>query len=392
MVYSHAVNILFISEVSLPTVSGVASSTDSITRFMAGRGHHVYLVCPKPVVAYTAPPQKNLTLTYTTSLRDPFFVGKPMGIIPFGFFDLKRILATKKIDVVHIQEPGSLGIMALFLSKIYRVPTVGAMHFSLEQIFRVVPAAFQPFTVPFMKWYIRFIYPRYTAIMMPTKTVIPSLSAIIGNKERIHAVSNGVDTAVFTPRTGSYASLRRKYHLDLSAIYFSYIGRLDSDKNIETILRALPHTDASIRLILAGVGKQVDALHVLARTLGVSDRIAWFGRVDRPEMVDLYRLSDGFVIMSPVETQSLVALQAIACGLPLLAADAGALPELVRQGKNGFLISTFDENGLAEKMTYLAGNKPARENMGKESRRLSLRQDRAVALGGLERLYRRLCR
>ena len=392
MVYSQAVNILFVSEVSLPTVSGVASSTDSITRFMAERGHRVFLVCPKPVLPYNPPPQKNLEVIYTASLRDPFFVGKPMGVIPLGLFDMKRILATKKIDVIHIQEPGALGIMALFLSKLYHVPTVGAMHFSIEQIIRVVPSLFRPFTAPFTKAYIHLVYPLYTAIMMPTKTVIPSLSSIIGHAEKIHAVSNGVDTALFIPGSGPAVTVRRRYHMDPDGFYFSYIGRLDSDKNIETILRALPHTNSSIHLILAGVGKQVDALRALADTLRVSDRIVWFGKVERPAMIDLYHASDAFVIMSTVETQSLVALQAIACGLPLLAANAGALPELVREGKNGYLLPSFDAKKLAQKMTYLSEHRTILEAMGKASRALSLIQDRQKVLRDLERLYQSLCR
>lgn len=380
-------NLLLISEVNLPTVSGVATSTDSIARFIASRGHHVYLVCPRPLIPYVSPPQKGLELIYTPSFPDPFFVGKPMAIIPLGLWEIWHTMRTHHIDIVHIQEPGSLGIMALILSKIYHLPVVGAMHFSMEQIVRITSDVFRPISEPFMKAYIRLVYPNYTAIMMPTKTVIKELSAFIGHAERMHAVSNGVDTTIYHPLQGSYVLLRKKYGLHPTDTYFIYIGRFDADKNVETILKAMPLLSSGIHLILTGVGKQKENLVQLAKSLKIMDRITWVDQVSRNEIIDLYQLSDGFVIMSPVETQSIVALQAISCGLPIIAANAGALPELVHDGKNGYLLPTFDENKLAEKMTYLSEHPEVRGSMSKESRKMSMKHEKKVVLSALEKLY-----
>jgi len=377
-------NILLVSEVYLPTVSGVASSTDSIARFMADRGHSVYLVCPKPVVSYQAPPQDGLEIIYTPTFRDPFFVDKSMALIPMGLWELLRVIRNHRIDVVHIQEPGALGIMALVLSKIYRLPVVGAMHFSMEQVVRIAPPIIRPFSAPFMRWYIRMIYPHYTAIMMPTHTVIKDLVALIGHPERIHAVSNGVDTKLYTP-----AKRMTSKHKNVS---YLYLGRLDADKNLETILKAMSLVSPDIHFILAGVGKQKELLETLARSLGVYDRMTWVDKVSLDDIIKLYQSSDGFIIMSPVETQSIVALQAIACGLPVLAANAGALPELVRNGKNGYALPTFDEKMLAEKMMYLAGHPDVRERMGKESRKMSLKHEKKRVLRKLEQLYEEVCK
>lgn len=354
---------------------------------MATRGHHVDLVCPKPVLPYTPVPQKGLDIDYTPRLEDPFFVGKPMAVMPFGLGELLRVFRKRRIDVVHIQEPGSLGIMALILAKLYRVPVVGAMHFSLEQILRVVPPVLRPFSGPFMTLYIRMIYPRYTAIMMPTVTVTHDLAAIIGHPERIHAISNGVETDVFVPGKGTRTALRRKYGLDERAVYFLYIGRLDADKNLETVLRALALVPDPIRLVIAGVGKQKEQLRALARALSLDSRVVWLDKVDRGQMIELYQVSDAFVIMSPVETQSIVALQAISCGLPLLAAQAGALPELVRDGVSGYLIHTYDVPALARRFTELSRNPKLRERMGKESRKISLAHEKNHVLKNLETLY-----
>lgn len=380
-------NVLLISEIYLPTVSGVASSTDSIARFMAQRGHHVYLICPRPMAPYDAHPPKGMDIIYTPRLRDPILVNKPMTFFPLGLFEIWRTIATKKIDVVHIQEPGALGITTLLLAKLYRLPIVGAMHFSMEQVIRMTPKAVQFLSVPFMTLYVRMVYPQYTAIMMPTKTVTKDLAALIGHPERIHAISNGVDTTVYTSHTGSYAGLRKKYHLSEKQIYYLYLGRLDADKNIDTTLRALQHTSKDIHLIIAGVGTERKSLEDLAKTLSVSERIIWVEQVPLAEILDLYHLSDGFIIMSTVETQSIVALQAIACGLSLIVADAGALPELVRDGESGYVLPSFDDKKLAEKMIFLATHPDVRRSMGKASRELSLAHQKPTVLKKLEMLY-----
>lgn len=130
--------ILLISEVYVPTVSGVATSTESIAKYMVSQGHEVYLICPRPFAQEPqAPP--GLHMIHTPSIPDPFFVGKPMTLAPFGFYTIWKTLRAHRFDVAHIQEPGNLGITALFLCRHFRIPTLGAMHFSLEQVRLLFP-------------------------------------------------------------------------------------------------------------------------------------------------------------------------------------------------------------------------------------------------------------
>lgn len=383
---TYTMNILLVSDVYLPTISGVASSSDSIARFMASRGHRVTLVSPKPLNRFVPTPQNNLDFIFTPGIPDSLFVNKSMTLFPLGFGVLWKVFRSRSFDVVHIQEPGSLGVTAMLLAKIFRVPIVGAMHFSLPQIERVSPWFIRFLSVPFMKAYIRVIYHAYDAIMVPTKTAATDLAFLIGRSDCIHPISNGVDTAVYVPRNGSSARLRKKYGIPIDRVVFLYIGRLDADKNVETILRAVAALTTPYHLVIGGVGRQKQALMALADALGIAQTIAWFEGMRQQEIVELYQASDVFVIMSPVETQSIVSLQAIACGLPLVAANAGALPELVN-GKNGVLVDTRDVMGLTRELESLAKNAPLRAAMGKQSRALSLAHHKQDVLTALERLY-----
>lgn len=383
-------NILLVSDVYLPTVSGVASSTDSIARFMVSQGHHVTLVCPKPLTDFEPPQEPNLEFVYTPGMGDALFVNKSMTLFPLGFPVLWRMFRSRKIDIVHIQEPGSLGITALLLSKMFRLPVVGAQHFSWLQIERVTPVFLRRVSVSFMKLYVRIIYTMYDAIMVPTATAARDLAALIGRSKSIHPVSNGVDTDVYAPRSGPVAPLRTKYGLPTNGLLLLYIGRLDADKNIETILRALPRVKARAHLVIAGVGREKERLVALAQSLKLT-HVVWIGEVKKQVIVDLYQLADAFVIMSPVETQSIVALQAISCGLPLIAARAGALPELV-DGKNGVLVDAFDDQTLASVIDRIAADRSLRTSMGARSRTISLRHHKPVVLKELETLYKQTIR
>lgn len=381
-------NILLVSDVYLPTVSGVASSTDSIARYMAHAGHIVFLVCPHPISPYDPKPPKNLTIRYTPSREDPLFVNKATTMFPLAWGPVRTILAKEHIDIVHIQEPGSIGIVALILSKLYRTPMVGADHFSLLQVKKVAPPYIRWASVPFMKLYIKCIYRLYDAIMVPTKTAKKELTELIGIPDRIQPVSNGVDTDLYIPHIGSKTSLYKRYGLDPGKTHFLYLGRLDPDKNIDTILHALHKTPEDIHFLLAGTGKETRRLRSVSKELGLQNRITWLQDLNTKAIIDLYHIADVFVIMSPVETQSIVALQALACGLPVIAADAGALPELVVHGENGFALPTYDADALSEKMIFLAAHPKLREQMGKKGRTLSLAHHKPVALAQLEKLFR----
>ena len=381
-------NILLVSDVYLPTVSGVAASTDSIAKHLVSQGHTVFLACPKPTNPITQNVER-LHIIYTTSLPDPFFVGKRMAFIPFGMNQIWQILKKNHIDIAHIQEPVGLGLMTLICCKIRHIPTVGALHTSIEQIRLIANPIIRPFIPAFMNLYLRIIYPNYDGIMVPTNTVVNFLRPLLGPKKIIRAVSNGVDTNEFTPITNNI-QLRKELHTPSNKTLFLHVGRLDSDKNIETIFRALTLTGPNVHLLLAGIGKQEMMLREFAQKLDVNKKITWIGRVDKPKMIQWYQAADAFVIMSPVETQSIVALQAIATGLPLIAARAGALPELVSDNISGFLLDTYDYKSLAKHMDLLAHDQNLRKRMGKEGRTLSLPHHKPVALSELVKLFEQI--
>lgn len=373
-------NILLVTETYLPFIAGVSTSSDSIARFMVGRGHTVTLVSPNPVIAGEVKKLPGLSFVTTPSVHDPLYRGKPMTVFPFGFPVINRLMNTHKFDVVHIQEPGSLGISALWAAKLHRVPVIGALHFTPDQVARMTTGGK---TNKYIQWlvgrYIRSVYQSYNAIMVPTQTFVDFLRSL-GVGVRAEVVSNGVYTDVYTPPKKPRAGTKK-------TIRVLYIGRLDKDKNVMTLIDALQYTESGVVLVIAGTGKDKQILMERARMLRVDTRIEWKGTITEKEMVTLYHDVDCFVLMAEFEVQSIVTLQALASGLPVLGARAGALPELIHDGENGYTLDPHDAKGLAKKMNELLVHPETRERMGKVSRAISLLHHKPIALSKLEALY-----
>ena len=129
-----------------------------------------------------------------------------------------------------------------------------------------------------------------------------------------------------------------------------FAGRLLALKGVGTLLRALAHLDPEVRLILAGPGDP-SPWRALAGELGLDrDRYTFLGPVPYDEMPYLYRRADAVVLPSFSESCPMVALEAMACGTPLIAAAAGGVRELVVDGESGWLFPPGDVDGLVDRV------------------------------------------
>lgn len=379
-------NILLVTETYVPTVSGVASSTDSIARYMVSRGHTVTVVAPAPLAPYTREPLKGLTVITTSSIPDPTIAGKPMTIFPAAFPVIWSAVHAAKFDVMHIQEPGSVGLTALIIAKMMQIPTVGAEHTMPQQMASFFGPLYK-FGLFIAHLWIRSVYNHYDAVMTPTATMAGYLKRD-GIHVPIHPVSNGIEIQKYTPASGS--RVKEPFTLPKNRVRFGYLGRIDKDKHLDIAERAMTKTDPKIHLVIAGFGKETELLVALAKELNVTGKVTFIGKLDEPQIIELYHELDAFIIPSPVESQSIVTLQAIASGLPVIAADAGALPELVHDGVNGYLVKTDDYAEFARKMNALAADPTLMKKFGVESRKISLLHDKSKVLHTLELLYKSL--
>jgi glycosyltransferase involved in cell wall biosynthesis len=205
------------------------------------------------------------------------------------------------------------------------------------------------------------------------------------------AVSNGVDLDRFSPGPADEA-LRSAYRVPPGRPVVLSVGRLSPEKRADVLIAAVARLGRGPVLVLAGSGPDERRLRSLARHYGVADRVLFTGFVPDADLPGLYRLADVFAIASQAELQSLVTMAAMACGLPVVAVDAGALAELVHAGENGFLARPGDAAQFADCLDLACRDAALRARMSRASARIIAGHDRHRLLDRWESIYRALAR
>jgi glycosyltransferase involved in cell wall biosynthesis len=200
--------------------------------------------------------------------------------------------------------------------------------------------------------------------------------------QKFLVIPNGVETERFKPIVRP----------ENPKVKILFIGRLIPRKGFQRVVQALPKarqmTKTPFEVEVVGTGAFQNELDELAESLGVSDLIRYVGMVPYDKLEEAYQYSDVFVLTSLSEGMPSVILEAMGCGLPVVASDVGGNNEIVHHGENGYLVQGDDVEGLAKYLTDLIDNKDRREVMGKKSRESSLQYDWRVIMGQYANLYK----
>ena len=185
--------------------------------------------------------------------------------------------------------------------------------------------------------------------------------------DRIHVAPGGVNLSLFKPNDKLQARERLGFGAKENVVLF--VGRPEPFKGPDVLIRALPHmrNTANTRLVLVGGSEgehSFDWLRVLASDLGVANRVSWHTAVPQERLVDFYAAADIGAMPSFHESFGLVALESMASGRPMVAADVGALSTLVLHGKTGLLVPGHDPVDFAHCMDDVLGNPRVRDVMG----------------------------
>lgn len=169
-----------------------------------------------------------------------------------------------------------------------------------------------------------------------------------------------------------------------------FVGRLDAEKRVNELLEAAARlTDwLPVNVEIVGEGTCRGELENLAARLGIRHRVRFHGHVSDAELVAAYARAEVFCMPGIAELQSLATLEAMSASTPIVAANAVALPHLVRDGHNGWLYTPGDVDGLAERLRRVLGSPDAGAKMGRASHQLVAAHDIDNTLDAFERLYR----
>ena len=315
----------------LPTVNGV---TYTITtwrdrwRDRGGRMDVVYPEAPDHVPDAGERP--------VTSFGFPFYPG-----YRYALPGVPR--AVQDVDLVHVHTPFTLGLAGLRLARAEDLPVVASYHTPTgEYTDYLAPWPLSSALTGVSEFWERAFLARADVVCVPSEVTRRHVTERVGVSTRVETLPNGVDVERFRPvETAAFRAQRGLDDVDDRPLV-GYTGRHGHEKRLEAIVEAA--ADLEVTLVFGGDGPARSKLEKQAAAEDVDAR--FLGFLDREDLPAFYASLDVFAFPSPVETQGIVAMEAMASGTPVVAADAGALTETVEDGVTGYHFEPGDVEGF----------------------------------------------
>mgnify|MGYP005834956871 CR=1 FL=1 len=295
--------------------------------------------------------------------------------------DVRRRFEAAGAEIVVLPYRGPSAAYARALSRMFRQQEVELVHVRYFDYFSLVPWLARlagatrivfteansgewrprPLTSPLVRSRAKLATAPVERIIGISEFIRNQLVSLGIDRDKTAVVYNGVDTNRFAPDGEARERARKAYGIANGEVVVSTMAVLRPWKHPEIVIGAVARLAAErvpVRLLFAGDGAMRPGLERLAGELGIGDRVIWLGHTAEPW--DVFRASDVFAHASEGEAFGFVVAEALACGVPVVAARSGALPELVEDGRSGLLAKPNDASDFAAKIRVLAEDEALR--------------------------------
>ena len=349
--------VALVSETFLPKVDGIVKVACLLLDHLSARGIEAMVIAPRygEKRRYNNAPVRSLP-----SIAVPLYPEARLGFATSGLF---RDIAAFQPDIAHLFHPAMTGIPTMAMLKWLGVQTVASFHLDYARLASQFQVGGLRLDVarPLIDQLTRRVFNWADVRLAPSQLVQRQMQAL-GIRD-VGLWRRGVDAEAFHPRFRSSAMRAEMSQGCPDDTLLVYVGRLSDEKQLEHIrpaLQQLPNT----RLALVGDGP---ARQRLERTFaGLPANFMGYLRGTR--LASAYASADIFVFPSRLETFGLVVVEAMAAGLPVVAARVGGVTEVVREGINGYTFESGDTVGLVQGIRALAEDREKLGWMGQQAR------------------------
>lgn len=364
--------ILLSSESYWPNKDGGAVFEHWLVHELIRKGHQVAVVAPGSHWRSSVECDGQSTIYRTAS--GPLPIHSMYKVSYYAHSAIRKALNEFKPDVIHIHTYALTGVVLSKMANKRRIPMVATNHLMPENVLMALPDSvgqLQLVTNLFWKKVVGF-HQRFHTVTSPTQSAVDLLLEH-GLQTRTVAISNGVDSAYYRPAKRSVAkNTLKKYDIN-DKPYIFYVGRVDPEKRLDCLVDGFAEFarhDKETLLVIAGKGNSENWLQQYVKRKAVADRVRFAGFISDDDKRELYQAAELFCITSPAELQSIVTLEAAACGSPIVAVDKAALHELCHDGKNGYLVPFNEPVALAKAFSKVVSRPDTRKKFGAYSRSL----------------------
>ena len=383
---SRPLTIVIACDTFPPDINGASRFAERLAGGLARRGHDVHIIASaynskhgtfREVIdgtEMTVHRLRSYKLPQHETLRWlwPFSIAR----------EAKKIFDVIQPDVVHIQSHLIMGRFIVGVAKKAGIRLVATNHIMPENLIKysvIIPPFLEKAA---MDWAWRDagrFFAKVDAITTPTRRAAELLEAATGMSD-VLAISCGIDASKFKNATPPSANPPRVL----------FLGRLDYEKHIHNLLKAVAKLPAAlgVEVDLVGRGGEQAYLEELATDLGIRSRVHFFGHVSEEDLPKAYERCTVFAMPSIAELQSIATMEAMASGRPVVAADAMALPHLVHDGDNGYLFPPDDVDAFADRLKrVLTADTAELERLSENSLYLIKSHDIQRTLSIFEKIY-----
>jgi glycosyltransferase involved in cell wall biosynthesis len=280
-------------------------------------------------------------------------------------------------DVIHIVNPAVLGLAGLFYSKTLNVPLMASYHTHLPKYLEHYGLGM----FEGLMWELIKAVHNQARLNLVTSTAMQD-ELVEHGVERVQVWQRGVDTDLFRPELASLEMRDRLTQGHPDAPLLLYIGRLSAEKEVDRIKPVLESIPGA-RLALVGDGPHREDLEKHFEGTNTN----FVGYLAGEELASAYASADVFVFPSRTETLGLVLLEAMAAGCPVVAANAGGIPDIVTDGENGYMFDPKDEDGAIAATQRLFSRGAERELMRRNARIEAEKWGWSAATQQLQKFY-----
>lgn len=387
-----------------PNTDGVAQSIINSTKILSRKGHKILIIAPDYRCNHEIKFNKNVTMVRIKSIPIPSYKDF-RWVLPYYRKCLNETISFNP-DLIHMQGYSTLGIMGIRIAKKLNLPLIGTYHtiaaefvkyisplvlINIEKLLdKVIPPekytrilAKQYWLSKKIIWKITIgLYNNCNIVITPSESIKRVLNEK-GIRRKIITISNGINTGLFIPK--------KKYSKKIKKII--HVGRVSYEKNIDHTIKAfslIAKKHKNIEYQIIGDGPALNFLKRLSKRLKLKDKITFSGKIPNNKLPKYYKKADIFITASTMETQGLVILEAMASGLPIVGVSKFAIPDIVKNGLNGFIVEPTDIKGMANYVDILVKNPKIVEFFGKNGAKIAKQHDLKKTVNKLEKTYKRL--
>lgn len=340
-----------------PTVGGSGILATRLGVELARRGHDIHFITFERPVAIQHLDHENVHVHLVTVVEYPLFKYPPYTVALGS--EMSRVSQQQSLELLHVHYSLPHSAAAFLAKEITRTPYVVTLHGSDVTLLGSDPS-YKPVNTHTVEC--------ADAVTAVSEFVRREAHDRLGLKREIRFIPNFVDSETFSPALCEM--MESNTEGDISVIHISNFRPVKRIQDLVYAMTIVVKKAPDARLMLVGDGPERHRIERLIDRLDIRHKVLVTGF--RSDVANLLRCSDVAVLCSETESAPLTLLEAMSCGLPVVATRVGGIPEIVQDNFNGFLVPLKHPEAIAARLIELNEDIDLRKRLGEAARQTVL--------------------